>query len=129
MPTYATQTDFEAYVEGWVTDDADALDRLLERAELDVDRILGPGQRRDDTGLLYDPANLTAAQAASLSRATCAQAEYRFRMGEEFFSAAQYEDVTGPDFSTKGRLPYYAPKVREELANAGLRQMTARARA
>jgi hypothetical protein len=40
MATYATQADFELYVEGWVTTDAAALERLLLRAERDVDRLL-----------------------------------------------------------------------------------------
>lgn len=125
MPTYATRSDFEAYVEGWVTDDPAALDRLLERAERDIDGILAT--RGDRTaGLKIDAAAELAAgsleewQTDALSRATCAQAEYRLAMGEEFFTQAQHSRVRGPDFTTEGRLPTIAPKALRELADTGL---------
>jgi hypothetical protein len=122
MATYATQADLEAYVEGWVTDDVDATERLLERAERDVDSILVspvPGGRQTG-GLRLDPASLPDWQKTALQRATCAQAEYRFTMGEEFFIRAQHDRVQGPEFRTDGRLPYIGPKVERELAGTGL---------
>jgi hypothetical protein len=125
LPTYTSVEDFEAYVEGWVTDDSDALERLLDRAERDIDSILGGYQDRDAvTGLKIDPTTIDAWKARALSRAVCAQAEYRFQMGEAFMVKAQYESVTGPDFSMTGQLPYIAPKVRLELEGVGLRRMT-----
>jgi hypothetical protein len=40
MATYTTQTAFESYVEGFTLSDAATLERLLQRAEKDVDRLL-----------------------------------------------------------------------------------------
>lgn len=42
MSTYASRTDVENYIEGWVTDDPLALERLIVRAENDIDRIIFP---------------------------------------------------------------------------------------
>lgn len=42
-PAYVVNADFEGYVEGWVTDDAPTLNRLLGRAEGYVD-LLGSGR-------------------------------------------------------------------------------------
>lgn len=137
MPTYTTQAAFEAYVEGWVTDNGAALDRLLARAELDVDRLLGPGSRVDATGLRYDPTKLLPWEAEALSRAVCAQAEWRFARGEtDLVTAGSMKRVKGPDFevefsdaSLAGR-GLIGPKVGAELARIPhLRTTTARARA
>jgi hypothetical protein len=120
-PVYTTQVAFEAYVEGWVTDNAQALERLLMRAERDIDRIL-PYRYVDPTTspLKVDPLQLTVAAREGLSRATCAQAIYRFRIGEEHFETEQYESVAGPDFTVKGKLPKIATAAREELRKVGL---------
>lgn len=120
MPTYATRAAFEAYVEGWTTDDPAALDRLLERAERDVDYAAGGWPIDPATGLKFDPATLPTWQADALSRATCAQAEYRHSMSEEFMVKAQHSRVSGPDFTVDGELPYVGPKVLRELASGGL---------
>ncbi len=45
----------------------------------------------------------------ALTRATCAQAEYRVAMGPEFFIEDQYGFVAGPDFSRRGELAYIGP--------------------
>ncbi len=119
LPAYASQADLEAYIEGWTTTDAAALERLLKRAERDVDTLLGAYARQSATGLKLDPAALTTLQANALSRATCAQAEYRIEMGEEFFVQAQYTYVAGPDFQRRGELPRIGPKVLPELAGHG----------
>lgn len=119
--TYATVADFEAYVEGWVTDNAAALERVLLRAERDVDLILGAWDRDPLTGLKWSPATeLTAVEAAALRDATCAQAEYRIEQGENFFVRSRPETVSGPDFTIKvpGGEPYIGPKVWVELARA-----------
>lgn len=42
MSTYASQQDVANYIEGWVTDDAFALERLLQRCERELDPILVP---------------------------------------------------------------------------------------
>ena len=122
--TYCTQEDFEAYVEGWVTTDPDALKRLLQRAERDIDNAVGNWPRDETTGHKFDPATLLGYQVDALSRATCAQAEYRNSMGDEFFVRAQHAAEQGPDFSTTGRLPYVGPKVWMELEGTGLLRLT-----
>lgn len=116
MATYATVSDFEDYSEGWVTTDAPALERILEKAERDVDRILGyQGVRPDAQALKVVPADLAVRDRDALRDAVCAQAEYRIEMGERFFRQAQRQSVSGPQFSTTGTLPRIGPKVREEL--------------
>lgn len=108
MPAYATNSDFEAYVEGWVTDDPAALTRLLERATSDVDEVLGPLpyiQTGTYAGRKIDPASLLDHERAALARATCAQAEHRWRYLEPATKAAtadqrQVKQIKGPDFET-----------------------------
>lgn len=128
MATYCTQADFEDYVEGWVTDDPDALERLLERASRDVDAMVGAWIREINGSVFGDlddnPKGLTDAQKAALARGTCAQAEFRFQMGEEFFARAQYDKVTGPEFSTSGTLPSESPKAIREMQGTGLLRLT-----
>lgn len=121
-PVYAQISDFEAYVEGWVTTDSDALNRLLMRAEHDLDqRLFPPVAQLTVADRKVDPTTLTDEQTAALTAATCAQAEYRNAMGEDFFVRGQYESVSGPGgFSQKGRQPYIGPKVKAELAGTGL---------
>lgn len=133
-PTYADLDDLEAYIEGWVTDNAQAANRLLVRAERDVDLILGPLPRRSDNGLKLKPAELQGWEADALARAVCAQAEHRFRMGDEL-DARQATTVRGPDFEVTyeagagGGRTLYSPRVALELAPiAHLRRLTARAR-
>jgi hypothetical protein len=121
MPTYAQASDLEAYVEGWVTDNPAAVDRLLERAERDIDYAAGAWPIADPVnGLKFVPGSLAAWQTKALVRATCAQAEYRFEMGEEFMVKAQHARVQGPDFAAWGRLPYIGPKALRELVSGGL---------
>jgi len=77
-------------------------------------------------GTRLDVWMLQPSQRYQLTRATCAQAEYRDRMGEDFFIKAQYQQVTGPEFTTQGKLPIIGPKVRRELNGSGLIQYGAR---
>lgn len=222
MSVYTNQQAVEAYIEGWVTDDPFSLERLIQRSERDVDRIIMPlnveqaptqvisimgatggtfdlswngvnpqtitepysvtgAQLQTDLQAISDigpgnvtvfgnnpytlmwtyqwttafplayvplvtvnPTNLQPSGAATakvaevealkvnpltdtdrnqtlaLSRATCAQVEYRNQQGEAFFVRSQYESVRGPDFTTQGKLPYIAPKAFRELAQTGL---------
>lgn len=118
---YAQQADVEAYIEGWVTDDANALARLIRRCELDVDTLLlSFGAPYSTSGLKYSLSDLTMTQAAGLTRAVCAQVEYRFTKGEAFFIEGQWEKWAGPDFSASGKLPYIGPKVTMELSRLGI---------
>lgn len=127
MTAYATQTEFEAYVEGWVTDDAAALGRLLERASRDLDNLvfvaLAPLASGTYSGFRLDPGNLVDWASEALSRATCAQAEYRFDTGEAEWAAIGHGGtVSGPDFTVEvpkgpaGGRPRLAPKAALELA-------------
>lgn len=122
--TYAENADFESYVPGWVTDSAPALTALLERAERDVDAFLGPLPPRAETGLKLDPSALEDWEAAALSRAVCAQAEYRLLTGESKLAAGgAVKREKGPDFEREfdtaaGSPPgssLIGPKVRVEL--------------
>lgn len=245
MPTYAQQADFENYVEGWTTTNVAALNRLLQRAENDVDKLFANASLTDslqgismtgvtggsfilailwlgDTyftapiqwnaggvavlaamnaaidslgnlippgswqipltpssapnwaqgpfpnvpvvarasgrlggqvlslmvptssltgpapvitvtslrggGLRIDPWGITPAQSLALKNATCAQAEFRNAMGEDFFVRAQWKQVDGPEFRTQGKLPMIGPKVYRELQGSDLLQRGARAR-
>lgn len=120
MATYATVSDFEEYSEGWTTTDAAALERILERAERDIDRVISyQGPRPDNQTLKLVPANLSLRDREAIRDATCAQAEYRIEKGERFFRQAQHQSVSGPQFSTTGTLPRIGPKVAEELARFG----------
>lgn len=124
---YATADEFAEYVEGWETDDEEALLRALNRASLDVDRFVGFAWSVQSNGLRFgdledNPQDLDEGELAALKRATCAQAEYRIEKGEEFFVHDQYESVGGPDFGTKGKLSRFGPKAREELRYSGLKR-------
>lgn len=123
MTAYATTAEFESYVEGWVTDDEDALERLLDRASEDIDSIVGPYpiiESGDYAGRKLDPTTLVYSQGRALERATCAQAEYRFEMGEAFFTRPQYDSSSGPEFSASSVLSHVGPKVYREFAGSGL---------
>lgn len=128
--TYITQAEFEAYADWQTGTEADLL-KVLQRAERDVDGIVGPWPYQAN-GLRFgapkttNEAALTDPQKDALMRATAAQAEYRLEMGERFFVKAQRQRVKGPDFETEGELPYIGPKVWHELEGSGLLKVTAR---
>ena len=131
MPTYATRSDCLEYTAGLVVEDNAEFDKLIERAEDDIDGLLGNLPLDPVTERKLVPADLTTAQLRAIRRATCAQVEYRIEMGEAFFVRGQYDKAAGPDFSREGKLPYIGPKVKRELKGAfGIsRTQTARARA
>lgn len=128
MSTYATLEDLKSYVEGngiQLPSDPQ-LQRVLDRAERDVDSIAGPWPIVDTTtGRKFDPAALVEFQATQLRFATCAQAEYRLLQGETFMAKSQHqmvrlEDDQGGSEFRAGQLPYIGPKVVRELALGGL---------
>jgi hypothetical protein len=123
MAVYATLADFQLHVPTYVVTNNAALENVLKDAELDIDSLLGPYGLSEITGLKVDPlVDLDAPERVALARATCFQAEYRIEMGEEFFVKAQHNSVSGPHFSTTGKLPYVGPKVHRELPKTGLRK-------
>lgn len=121
MPTYATASELRSYigVDSTALPDATA-NGLIEKAEKDIDSVAVVDRPINEaTGLRFAPASLSTSEARILRRATCAQAEFRREMGSEFFVRGQYEEVTGPDYSTKGRLGSIGPQVWRELAGTG----------
>jgi hypothetical protein len=115
VATYAQTTDLELYIEGFTVTDAPTAERLLERAEREIDRSLGPFELNAATGLKIDPAELDTDQALVLTRATVAQAEYELEMGYDFFVRPRFDSVTSNGVSTRGRPPMLAPKASREL--------------
>ncbi len=119
--TYATPAQLRDYTGDDFLElpDTEAL-RLLRKAERDIDS-LAPVDRPvlEATGLRFDPTALSGREALILQRATCAQAEYRREMGAEFFIRGQHEEVTGPEFSTKGKLGMIGPATWRELRGNG----------
>jgi hypothetical protein len=131
---YAQNADLSAYVEGFTLTDANEIARLIQRAEQDVDNAVGAVLTETNGRKFGNPAginekNLRPEQVQSLNRATCAQAEYRWTMGEDFFRRGQFLEQQGPDFAVKGKLPKLAPRALDELASAGLCNLSGRARA
>lgn len=127
MSTYATVADFKAWsVMDPMPADAD-IQKALDRAEIDVDSYL-PGPIIEDTGLHVDPATLLTWQVQRLRDATCAQAEYRLELGEEFFQQSSNDEVIqGPDFTISGRRSRFSPVAAQLLRTASLLVMGARA--
>lgn len=119
MATYAVVADFEGLIAGWVTTDAVALEALLKRAERDIDAYLGVPVTIAG-GPRIEPLLLSAGQREALKRATCWQAWYREKMGEQFMVSDQHQFVTGPDFSSRGTLSRISPAAEAELAGSGL---------
>lgn len=127
---YATRAELNAYIEGGVAalgfpDDDEHVTPLLTEASHDVDRYVGPAWPFEEDGFRFgviaeNPKDLTDGQIVNLVRATCAQAEYRIVKGPEFFRNDQHESTSGPDFSTRGKLSRYGPKMREALHYTGL---------
>ena len=126
MATYATAAELRS----WIGTDSTSLpdteaERLLEKAERDLDGLVVVGRLWDSaTGRALVPSQLAPREAALLSNAACAQAHYRQVMGDEFFVKPQFQKVTGPDFTTEGKLPRIAPEARSQLQASGLVRLT-----
>lgn len=126
MPTYATAAQLRTYigVDSTVLPDADA-NALLTKAERDIDSIAIIDRPVDEvTGLRFNPTSLSTVEALTLQRATCAQAEYRREMGNEFFVRGQYQKTTGPNYSTEGKLGTIGPATWRELNGNGFIKLT-----
>lgn len=125
MPTYVDNFDFLAYVPGFVVQDSEALDLLLDEAEEDIDNAIHRGNTVDSIRR-FDLDLLTELEATYLKRAVCAQAEYRLHMGETFFVEGRQKEVTGRDAHIRGPLPHIGPKARIELTRGKLWNLWAR---
>lgn len=117
--TYATASEVDDYLfEAQINPpEQGPTPELIERAERDVDRVIG-GPLPEGAALRLDPALLTDSQRTALARAVGAQVEYRLLSGETSF--AESEDVSGPDLTVISRWTRIGPKVAEELAGHGL---------
>lgn len=140
MPAYATQADMERFVE-WETENAEALERLLERASRTIDRAFPHLPIRTTgtfAGFRFDPTELEAWERDALAEATAYQAEYRNELGETAYAGAGRAVIRekGPDFelqyaeSSGGAGGDFAPKAAEPLRRlVRFRAFGARARA
>lgn len=132
---YATPDELREYMGVTVGDlDDEEATRLLTDAEKDVDRMAGKFFAVQLNGRRFgEPAGanllgLDVFQVERVRDATCAQAEYRRLMGEDFFVESQPASTQGPDFTEEGRAPKYGPKARDELSDGGLMKLTGRMR-
>jgi hypothetical protein len=129
---YATKDELEAFIVGGISSvnaflSDEEIATILVDASRDLDRYFGPSLSTEANGLRLgdlatNPKELDAGQLTALRRAACAQAAYRIRMGPEFFEQDQYEEASGPDFATTGKLGRIGPRAREELRWSGLMQ-------
>lgn len=120
---YVTTDDLDEYAPELASLDSGVKARLLVLASDDLDVALGPIAvltSGDYAGRKYDPTTLDYASSLALRRATCAQAVYRNLKGAEFFDRAQFESVTGPEFTTTGHEPMLGPRAMRELSGSGL---------
>lgn len=121
MSTYATLADLDAFTADFelvaLPDDPAKAQRILDRAERDVDRILGPYERQV-TGLKLDPQALSGPAAAALARAVCAQAVHRIALGEDWFS--EPDDLVTGDIRVLRAAERISGRVYEELSGFGL---------
>lgn len=127
MGIYATAAELDDYTDVALPAAPADVEKLIARAERDIDSLLGPWLPQPATGLKLDPTLLLDWEAEALSRAVCAQAEYRQTVGEAVLSgelpAAPLRRIKGPDFekeyATSVAAPKaparYGPKVRQEL--------------
>lgn len=135
---YATRAEFDEVVGARPAGLADdELDRLLELASGDVDRLLGQRLRQttgDYAGRKYDPTTLAEPYSTMLKRATIAQAQYRHTLGDKLTTFAAAGRISGPDYSVElpknatGSTPRIGPQTVDEL-DGFPRSLTARARA
>lgn len=117
MASYATVEEVEAVIGA-----DDITEAEVEQASLDIDLyILGARQTRDETtGLKLTPADLTEPQQSALIRATAWQCRYRRKLGENFWSTPQRNEVSIDGVSYKGQLPYADHNSQLLLADVGL---------
>lgn len=127
MATYASVADLVAYTDGIDLPAPGSpehinLEKILSRAEQQIDgMITWDGDENVTAHRRVTPADLDQWDQDCLKLATCAQAEYRLHMGEDFFKGGQYKMVSGPDFQTQGSLPLIGPRTWEELSAASPR--------
>lgn len=124
-PRYATVTDLRNYSALVQPYDNDTLNTTLREAERWIDSYVWPADSDPDTGLKYDPLDLSVTDAIQLNYATCAQAEYILHMGPGFFMSGSTR-ISGGDYQESGA-PKIAPKAKQHLLNGGFIRLTGKA--
>lgn len=133
---YAQESDLIDYAPE-ITAQSNTMNALIRDAEWDIDSIFAG--RPIITGPVGSPAigyrfdlsatsPLSATKKLGLLRATCAQAQFRNRMGPDFFVVPPFTKVKGPDFTTESAPPRVGAKTRRELLRGGLISAQARSR-
>ena len=124
MATYATAAELDAYLLDTPEVSApggEATERLLQRAERQVDLVVGPWPRFS-SGLKFDPALLDTTQQAALSRACCAAAQFLLVVDAETLIG---DDDYLPDGAViLRRAAKVSPKMVAELSGHGLLKYT-----
>ncbi len=106
------------------------LTRPVKLAQHDIDAACGGWASHLDTGLKFSTEIdeylpvLDADKEELLSKATCAQVEYRMTMGDDFMVKEQYEAQSGPSYSTTGKLRKVCGTAYTFLRQAGLLRLT-----
>ncbi len=115
------------------TSTVEELARVIHVAESDIDHAAGIWPMQANGRKFGDPSGLnevglTLNERVSLSRATCAQAEYRLQMGTDFFIEHQRQSASGPDGLEVGKVSKLGPLAQRELITSGLPRLTGRFR-
>jgi hypothetical protein len=125
---YATYEEVRSYL--GVTEDAvsdEDLARPLRQAQEDIDAACGAWGVYDSGLMFYDTADneiLSDLQRAHLSKATCAQVEYRLTVGDDFLVREQHDATSGPGYGTTGTLKKVTGRAYSFLQMAGLLNLT-----
>ena len=124
MSHYVTAARVLELEYGLTIDDPDGFDALVDRAERDVDLLLGPIPRIEATGRKLDLDNLTDVGVEALERAVAAQVVYLLANAPRIDAGArQPASVKGPDFeevyaspsTSGGSWPLIGPRTAREL--------------
>lgn len=124
---YASVEDVRTYAPELVSRSDDEIVPEIRKSERDIDWYAGfSGAPNEITGLKFIPmSDLEPRLANALTRAVCAQVQYRFYMGATFLiDEMQYEEVQGKD-QTVRRPQRVGPAARSEFP-MGLRKLTGR---
>lgn len=120
MALYASESDLLDYLADspeLTAPGGEAAERLLERAEREVDRALGPWPILS-TGRKLDPALLDLVQRAAVARATCAAAEHLLLLDPA--TLAGDDDYVPNEVTVLRRAQRVSPKMLAELSGHGL---------
>ena len=104
----------------------DTANRLIRKAEGEVDRLIGVRPVDDTTGRKVVQADVDAWQWTKLGRAATVIAATLYASSESI-DLPQWERVKGPDFEFQGPNSSTSREALNELAQSGLQRLTASA--